>query len=97
MNELEIQLKEFEDKWHFSSLEKIFIENKIYRDIEEEETWEGESTLTIQNLTHSTTIVIILIWVARRAHESYLVRDAPTEGRTAPSLEHRSSCLELIA
>ena len=39
--ELEIQLKELEDKWHFSSLEKIFIENKIYRDIEEEETWEG--------------------------------------------------------
>lgn len=39
--ELEILLKELEDKWHFSSLEKIFIENKIYRDIEEEETWEG--------------------------------------------------------
>ncbi|HRH56432.1 MAG TPA: DNA gyrase/topoisomerase IV subunit A [Chitinophagales bacterium] len=39
--ELEIQLKELEDKWHFSSLEKIFIEKKIYRDIEEEETWEG--------------------------------------------------------
>lgn len=39
--ELEIQLAELEDKWHFSSLEKIFIENKIYRDIEEEETWEG--------------------------------------------------------
>jgi topoisomerase-4 subunit A len=39
--ELEIQLQELEDKWHFSSLEKIFIENKIYRDIEEEETWEG--------------------------------------------------------
>lgn len=39
--ELEIQLRELQDKWHFSSLEKIFIENKIYRDIEEEETWEG--------------------------------------------------------
>jgi len=39
--ELEIQLQELQDKWHFSSLEKIFIENKIYRDIEEEETWEG--------------------------------------------------------
>ena len=39
--ELEIQLKELEDKWHFSSLEKIFIEERIYRDIEEEETWEG--------------------------------------------------------
>lgn len=39
--ELEIELKELEDKWHFSSLEKIFIEERIYRDIEEEETWEG--------------------------------------------------------
>ena len=40
-SELEIKLNELEDKWHFSSLEKIFIENKIYRDIEEEETWDG--------------------------------------------------------
>ena len=39
--ELEIKLGELGDKWHFSSLEKIFIENRIYRDIEEEETWEG--------------------------------------------------------
>ena len=39
--ELEIKLNELEDKWHMSSLEKIFIENRIYRDIEEEETWEG--------------------------------------------------------
>jgi len=38
--ELEIRLNELEDKWHFSSLEKIFIENRIYRDIEESETWE---------------------------------------------------------
>ncbi|GGG46116.1 DNA gyrase/topoisomerase IV subunit A [Bizionia arctica] len=40
-NELEIQLGEFEEQWHFASLERIFIENRIYRDIEEEETWEG--------------------------------------------------------
>ncbi|PKB44255.1 topoisomerase-4 subunit A [Cellulophaga sp. RHA19] len=39
--ELEIQLGELEEQWHFSSLERIFIENRIYRDIEEEETWEG--------------------------------------------------------
>ena len=39
--ELEIQLDELEEQWHFSSLERIFIENRIYRDIEEEETWEG--------------------------------------------------------
>ena len=39
--ELEISLKELQEKWHFSSLEKIFIENRIYRDIEECETWES--------------------------------------------------------
>jgi topoisomerase IV subunit A len=38
--ELEIKLSELEEKWHFSSLEKIFIEERIYRDIEECETWE---------------------------------------------------------
>jgi topoisomerase-4 subunit A len=39
--ELEIKLRELEEDWHFSSLEKIFIEKRIYRDIEEETTWEG--------------------------------------------------------
>lgn len=39
--ELEIELGELEEKWHFSSLEKIFIEKRIYRRIEEEETWEA--------------------------------------------------------
>jgi len=39
--ELEIQLSELEEQWHFASLERIFIEKRIYRDIEEEETWEG--------------------------------------------------------
>ena len=39
--ELEIKLGELREKWHFSSLEKIFIEKRIYRDIEKEETWEG--------------------------------------------------------
>ncbi|WP_310991825.1 DNA gyrase/topoisomerase IV subunit A [Aequorivita marina] len=40
-SELEIQLRELEEQWHFASLERIFIENRIYRDIEEEETWDG--------------------------------------------------------
>lgn len=40
-SELEIRLGELAEKWHFSSLEKIFIENRIYRDIEECETWEA--------------------------------------------------------
>ncbi|TXC76060.1 DNA gyrase/topoisomerase IV subunit A [Luteibaculum oceani] len=39
--ELEIRLNELQEQWHFSSLEKIFIENRIYRDIEECETWEA--------------------------------------------------------
>lgn len=39
--ELEIQLSELKEKLLFSSLEKIFIENRIYRDIEEAETWEA--------------------------------------------------------
>lgn len=39
--ELEILLGELGEKWHFSSLEKIFIENRIYRKIEECETWEA--------------------------------------------------------
>ncbi len=39
--ELEIQLNELQEQWHFASLERIFIENRIYRDIEEVETWEG--------------------------------------------------------
>ena len=39
--ELEIKKERLEERWHFSSLEKIFIENRIYRDIEECETWEA--------------------------------------------------------
>lgn len=39
--ELEIHLAELMEDWHFSSLEKIFIENRIYRKIEECETWEA--------------------------------------------------------
>ena len=38
--ELEIKKAELEGKWHNVSLEKIFIENRIYRDIEEAESWE---------------------------------------------------------
>ena len=38
--ELEVNLSEVQEKWHFLSLERIFIDNKIYRDIEECETWD---------------------------------------------------------
>jgi len=39
--ELQIQLNELQEQWHFASLERIFIENRIYRDIEDQETWPG--------------------------------------------------------
>lgn len=39
--ELEIRLNELGEDWHMSSLEKIFIENRIYRQIEECTTWES--------------------------------------------------------
>ena len=39
--ELMIKKAELDGKWHFASLEKIFIEKRIYRDIEECETWES--------------------------------------------------------
>src|SRR5690606_18665266 len=39
--ELEIRKSELAEKWHFVSLEKIFIENRIYHKIEECETWEA--------------------------------------------------------
>ena len=58
--ELEIQLSELEDKWHFSSLEKIFIENRIYRRIEECETWDA---------------VMAAIWKGLKPHLTVLKRD----------------------
>jgi len=62
--ELEIQLGELEEKWHFSSLEKIFIENRIYRRIEECETWEA---------------VIAAIWAGLKPHLSLLKREITDE------------------
>ncbi|HJW17278.1 MAG TPA: DNA gyrase/topoisomerase IV subunit A, partial [Flavisolibacter sp.] len=39
--ELEIRLGELQDKWHYTSLEKIFFEEKIYKELEKKhETWE---------------------------------------------------------
>jgi len=52
--ELEIQLSELEEQWHFASLERIFIENRIYRDIEDEETWEGVITAIDKGLAPFT-------------------------------------------
>lgn len=39
--ELEIELAELQEKWHFASLERLFIEKKMYKKIEDCETWES--------------------------------------------------------
>jgi topoisomerase-4 subunit A len=39
--ELEIRLGELEQQWHWDSLERIFIEERIYRRIEKSKTWES--------------------------------------------------------
>ncbi len=39
--ELEIRMNELEDKWHYTSLEKIFFEEKIYKELEQKHaTWD---------------------------------------------------------
>jgi topoisomerase IV subunit A len=38
--ELEIKRDELNELWHYANLEKIFIENRIYHEIEECESWE---------------------------------------------------------
>ena len=53
--ELEIQKEELEAQWHFSSLERIFIEKRVYRSIEEQETWEGVLDAIDQGLKPHTT------------------------------------------
>jgi topoisomerase-4 subunit A len=39
--ELEIKLEELDQQWHWDSLERIFIEERIYRRIEKSKTWES--------------------------------------------------------
>ena len=43
--ELQIRLKELQEDWHASSLEKIFIEQQIYKDKEYEQSKSGEEAL----------------------------------------------------
>ena len=41
--ELQIRLDELENEWHYSSLEKIFFENKVYKILEgDAKTWEAQ-------------------------------------------------------
>jgi topoisomerase-4 subunit A len=65
--DLEIRLRELQEQWHFASLERIFIENRIYRDIEEEETWDG---------------VIRAIDKGLKPHTKHLLRAVTTEDIT---------------
>ncbi len=62
--ELNWELNELQEQWHFASLEKIFIEERIYRDIEEAETWEE----VIQNIR-----------VGLQPHIKHLLRDVTEE------------------
>ena len=62
--DLNIQLNELQEQWHFASLEKIFIEQRIYRDIEEAETWEQ---------------VLDNIWEGLKPHISHLLREVTEE------------------
>ena len=55
-----IDLEELQEKWHFASLERIFIENRIYHKIEELEEWD---------------LVISTIQQELKSHISHLLRE----------------------
>lgn len=40
-NDLQIQKASLEEQWHCACLERIFLEHKIYRTIEEQQTWQA--------------------------------------------------------
>lgn len=62
--ELEIELNELQESWHFSSLERIFIENRIYHDIEEVKSWEE---------------VLQTIAIGLKPHTAHLLREVTEE------------------
>ena len=62
--ELEINLDELQEKWHFASLERIFIENRIYHQIEELEQWD---------------LVISTIHIELKPHIKHLLREITDE------------------
>jgi topoisomerase-4 subunit A len=93
--ELQIRLSELEEAWHFSSLEKIFIEKKIYRDIEDCETWEAiieaidkglspykklfKREITVDDITRLTEIKIKRISKFDAKKADELIRGIETE------------------
>lgn len=62
--ELRYDLNALEEQWHFASLERIFIEEKIYRKIEEAETWQE---------------VLDYIWEGLKPFIKHLQRDVSEE------------------
>lgn len=62
--ELEIELHELQESWHFASLERIFIENRIYHDIEEVKSWEE---------------VLSVIHEGLKPHTKHLLREVTEE------------------
>ena len=53
--ELEYKKSDYENQWHYASLERIFIENRIYRDIENVETWKGVISAILNGLKPFTS------------------------------------------
>jgi topoisomerase-4 subunit A len=62
--ELEVNLYALEERWHFASLERIFIEKRIYHLIEELDNWE---------------LIITTIYSALKPHIKHLLRDVTNE------------------
>lgn len=62
--ELEVNLSELQEKWHFASLERIFIENRIYHKIEELDNWKE---------------IIATIHKELKPHTKHLLRDVTDE------------------
>ena len=62
--ELEVNLSELQEKWHFASLERIFIKNRIYHKIEELDNWKE---------------IIATIHKELKPHTKHLLRDVTDE------------------
>ena len=62
--ELEVNLSELQEKWHFASLERIFIENRIYHKIEELDNWKD---------------IIVTIHKELKPYTKHLLRDVTDE------------------
>ncbi|HRP83676.1 MAG TPA: DNA gyrase/topoisomerase IV subunit A, partial [Saprospiraceae bacterium] len=79
--ELQIKLDELTEKWFFTSLEKIFIEQRIYRDIEEAESFEQViSTIRtglekyVSTPTHPEPTIKLLAKLPRDINEDDIIR-----------------------